>query len=50
MAKSILFTIELPKLDLGKIRSGIRPGRVLKSKKDKNRSFRKEKHKKRTFE
>ena len=50
MAKQTLFVIEIPKLELGKIRSGVRVGKVFKSKKDKTRHFRNEKHKKRVNE
>lgn len=46
MATKILFTIELPKLDLAKVRSGVRASKLIKSKKDKTRHFRTEKHKK----
>ena len=38
--------IILPKKDPGKIRSGIKVGSVIKSKRDKAKSWRKRKHKK----
>lgn len=38
--------ISLPKRDLGKIRSGVKVGSVIKSKKEKAKEWRKRKHKK----
>lgn len=40
-------TIKIGKIDIGKIRSGVRVGSVIKTKKEKANRWRKRKHKKR---